>query len=199
LETKDRILKKADEICRRVGLRAMTLDEIASQLSISKKTIYQFFEDKDNLVDAIMALEIANTTNDCMICCETAENAVDEFFLSLEAMKQDMKDLNPIVLHDLEKFHFKTFTKFMNFKNEFFYNIVSNNLQKGIQEGLYLPDIEIEILTKLRLETMMLPFQQESFPANKYDFIKVNNTICKHFLYGILTEKGRKLLSNYKI
>ncbi len=197
MEIKDRILSKADTICRKIGFRAMTLDFIATDLGISKKTIYQYFKDKDELVDSIMNLEIENTKNDCLVCQDASENAVDEFFLMLEAMAQDMKDTNPIILHDLQKFHFSTFTKLMNLKKEFFYDLISTNLKRGIEEGLFLTELDIDVLTKLRMESMFLFLQQEVFPTDQYDFLKVNEIITKHFLYGILTDKGRQILSKY--
>jgi TetR/AcrR family transcriptional regulator, cholesterol catabolism regulator len=198
LEIRERIIQKADEICRKVGFRAMTLDEIASQLSISKKTIYQYFKDKDELVDQIMEIEIKQTKEDCLMCSESAENAIDEYMMSLEIMCQDMRDTNPILLHDLQKFYYPTFLKLFELKNSFFTSIVSHNLRRGIEEGIYEKEIDIDILTKMRIETIMLPLQQEIFPADKYDFVKVNEVMLYHFLNGIITDKGRILLKEYK-
>jgi TetR/AcrR family transcriptional regulator, cholesterol catabolism regulator len=196
LETRARILHKADEICRKVGFRAMTLDEICSQLSISKKTIYQFFSDKDELVEAVMDLEIERSKVECTQAVEDSEHAIHEFMLAIDQMTRDFKDINPIVLHDLQKFHFKTYQKMMDFNDTFYGSIISNNLKRGIKEGYYREDIDVEIMTKLRIATMMLPFEQDKFPASKFDFIKTQKTISLHFLHGIITNKGRDILQN---
>jgi TetR/AcrR family transcriptional regulator, cholesterol catabolism regulator len=197
LELRERILKKADEICRKVGFRAMTLDEISSQLSISKKTIYQYFQDKDDMVDAIIASEIEQSMSECNVACDNCENAIHEFMMAIEMMTTHMNDTNPILVHDLQKFHHKTFTKLLNMKEKFYANIISDNLQRGIAEGYYMSDINVEVLTKIRLETMMMPFNQDIFPSSKFDFITTSKVISFHFLNGIVTDKGRKLIEKY--
>jgi AcrR family transcriptional regulator len=176
----------------------MTMDDIASQLSISKKTIYLYFADKDALVDAIMDIEINKSKSDCIECSNRSENAIHEIILSLESMSKDMSDTNPIVLHDLQKFYYPTFLKLVNLKNQFFAKIISDNLYRGIKEGYYEEDINVDVLTKMRIETIMLPLQQDIFPTDKFDFIKVNEIIIMHFIKGIVTERGRKLLAKYK-
>jgi TetR/AcrR family transcriptional regulator, cholesterol catabolism regulator len=198
LDLQDRILEKADEICRKVGFRSMTLDEISSQLSISKKTIYQYFKDKDALVDAIMASEIERAKVDCNEACAISDNALHEFMLAIEKMTNHMKDTNPILVHDLQKFHHNTFDKFLNMKNDFFATIISNNLKRGIEEGYYMANINVDILSKFRLESMLMPFNQELFPSSHYNFITIAKVISSHFLQGILTDKGRKIIEKYK-
>jgi TetR/AcrR family transcriptional regulator, cholesterol catabolism regulator len=197
LELRDRILGKADEICRKVGFRSMTLDEISSQLSISKKTIYQYFDDKDGLVDAIMDSEIERAMVDCNEACAISDNAPHEFILAVEKMTNHMKDTNPILVHDLQKFHHKTFDKFLNMKNDFFTKIISNNLKRGIDEGYYMANINVDILSKIRLESMMMPFNQQLFPSSQYNFITIARVISFHFLQGIMTDKGRQLIEKY--
>ena len=71
MEIKDRIQEKATELFMRFGIRSVSMDDIATQLGMSKKTIYQFFADKDELVDAVMAANIQKTQGECVKC--TAE------------------------------------------------------------------------------------------------------------------------------
>ena len=197
MEIKERILLKADELCRKFGFRAVTMDELSSQLGMSKKTIYQFYEDKDALVDAIMENEINNTQKDCTICGDMAENAIDEIFLTMELITQDFKDINPIVIHDLSKFYPSTFNKFRHHKDDFIYTVIKNNMLRGIREGLYRENLNVDVLTKLRLETMMLAFDQQVFPSEKYNLIQVTSVLIEHFLFGIVTEKGHQLINEY--
>ncbi len=198
LEQKDRILHKSLELFSKYGFRAITMDEICTQLGISKKTLYQFYSDKDSLIDECMEMDMDNSKSDCVIATEMSENAVDEIFITLEFITQEFKDLNPIVMHDLKKFYPVTYDKLQNHINNFYYTIIHNNLQKGISEGLYRKNLEIDILTKFRLSTILLGFDQNIYPSEKYSLIKVTEILLEHFLYGIVTEEGFKLINEYK-
>ncbi|MFY8091573.1 MAG: TetR/AcrR family transcriptional regulator [Chitinophagaceae bacterium] len=198
MDTKDRILHKADELFRKFGLRAVTLDEIASNLGISKKTIYQFFADKDALVDEIMMQEFAKTNNDCELCKTRAQNAVEEIFLLMQHLDDDFRNLNPLILHDLKKFHHTTFIKFNQYMHENMVKMIMENIEKGIEEGNYRNDFDIEILARFRMASIWLMFDQEIFPASKYNLVNLSHQIMEHFLHGIVSEKGYQLINKYK-
>jgi TetR/AcrR family transcriptional regulator, cholesterol catabolism regulator len=174
------------------------MDEICNQIGISKKTIYQFYSDKDTLVDECMEMDMCNGKSECTIAAEMAENAVDEIFITLEFINQEFKDLNPIVMHDLKKFYPATFTKLNDHINKFYYSVIYTNLEKGISEGLYRKDLDLDVITKFRLNTIFLGFDQNAYPSDKYNLVKVTETLLEHFLYGIVTEKGLKLINEYK-
>ncbi len=198
MDTKERILKKADELFRKFGLRAVTLDEIASNLGISKKTIYQFFADKDALVDEIMMQEFAKSNNDCELCKSKASNAVEEIFLLMQLLDEDFRNLNPLILHDLKKFHPNTYVKFIEYMHENMVKMIVENIEKGIVEGNYRNDFDVEILARFRMASIWLMFDQEVFPASKYNLVKISHQIMEHFLYGIASEKGFQLINKYK-
>lgn len=198
LDVKNRILTCAEDLYRKIGFRAVTMDQLSSQMGISKKTIYQFFTDKDELVDAIMDSEISKRQKDCSLIHEEAENAIHEIFITMNMLTEDFQEINPIVIHDLRKFHPMTFDKFQRHKNEFLYQVISKNLQRGKEEGLYRPEIDVDVLTKLRLETAMMVFDQDIFPSDKYNIVRVTAVIMDHFLHGVVTEKGLQFIDKYK-
>ena len=198
MDVKNRILHCAEDLYRKIGFRAVTLDQLSSQMGISKKTIYQFFTDKDELVDAIMESEISKRQKDCTLVHEEAENAIHEIFLTMAMLTDDFQDINPIVIHDLRKFHPATFDKFQRHKNEFLYQVISKNLQRGKEEGLYRAEIDVDVITKLRLETAMMVFDQDIFPSDKYNLLRVTNAIMDHFLHGVVTQTGLQYIDQYK-
>src|SRR5436190_17973674 len=106
---KQRIQLKARELFMRYGLRSVTLDEIAGQIGISKKTLYQFFEDKDALVEAVMQAEMSYMQAQCKKQSLESENAIEEIFKDMDAMEPVMDSMNPQIVFDLEKFYPKTF------------------------------------------------------------------------------------------
>ena len=134
---KERIQQKARELFMRYGFRSVTMDEIAGQTGVSKKTLYQFFEDKDALVEAVMQGELAYMQTQCTKQVKEAENAIQEIFLDMDAMEDVMDALNPQIIFDLEKFYPRTFEKFKKHKNNFLLDIIKKNLERGIEEELY--------------------------------------------------------------
>lgn len=198
METKERIIQEATHLFLRLGIRSVSMDEIATQLGISKKTVYQHFEDKDQLVDLVLQEQIKHMQAETIHTVESAANAIEEIFNTMDMMVKHSRNMNPMVLFDLHKYHFGSFQKFAAYKNDFLLNIISNNLRKGVEEGLYRNDIHVEILAKFRLETLMIGFNMDAFPSDKYNVTEVSLVIIENFLYGLATEKGFNLIESYK-
>ena len=198
MEIKDRIQEKARELFMRFGIRSVSMDDIATQLGMSKKTIYQFFADKDQLVDAVMAANIQQTQEDCQQCSHASANAVEEIFLTMEMIQEQFRNMNPMILYDLQKFHISAFQKLTAHKNEFLLSIIRKNIDKGIAEGLYRKDLNADILSKFRLESMMVAFNMDLFPPSKYNLAEVTQVLIEHFLFGLATIEGHQLILKYQ-
>lgn len=174
------------------------MDELASQLGISKKTIYHYYEDKNSIVHDVMTGIIAKSQNTCMFSSVQAENAVHEIFITMDQIKNDFQNLNPIIIHDLEKYFPETFEMFKVHKSQFIYKLIYDNLVKGKLQGLYRTELNEDIMTKFRIESILLGFNQNIFPAEKYKLTDVTFAILEHFIYGIATPEGHKLIEKYK-
>lgn len=198
MDPKERIQAKAHEIFLRLGIRSVSMDDIAVQLGISKKTIYQYFEDKDALVDAIIAQEIHCMENDCLATAGKAKDAIHEILITLEQTLEQFSQMNPIVLHDLHKFHPASFQRIKQHKQEFLLSMISNNLKRGIGEGLFRPELDVDIMSRFRLESMMLAFNVDLFPSKQYSLVKITQQLIEHFVYGIATVKGHALIDTYR-
>jgi AcrR family transcriptional regulator len=173
------------------------MDEIAVQCGVSKKTIYQAFADKDALVSAIMEEHIEKAEKNCMHVQQHSENAIHEIFLSLDWVHQMFDGVNPIMLYDLRKYYTNIFQKLEVHKAHFLADIFRKNFERGIEEGLYRPEIKIDILVPLRIHTMTLVFEHDLFPSNKYTLYDIDKEITLLELYGIVTSKGHKLIEKY--
>ena len=198
MEVRDRIKQKADELFRRYGIRSITMDEIANQLGISKKTIYQSFVDKDELVDEVITDLLVYNKERCNRDRFKAMSAIQEVFLAMEMMDEMFENMNPAILYDLERNHPQTFKKFQHHKHSFLYMVIKENIERGKKEELYRGDINTDIVAKIRLETMMLPFNQEIFPKNKFSLVDLEQQMIEYFLFGIASPKGYKLILKYK-
>jgi len=195
----DRILNKARELMFQTGVKHVTMDELANQLGISKKTIYQYFKDKDALVSSIVEFELANHALICNQSMKLADNAVHEIFLLMSVIQEMFNRMNPLALFEIEKYYPMAFEKIKNHKDDFIFSMISANLEKGIAEGLYRKDVDVTILSKYRLETSLIPFNIHVFHPSKFDMLQVNLQIIEHFVYGVATLEGHKLMDNYKL
>ena len=194
---RDRIKQKAEELYMKYGIRSVSMDDIAAQLGMSKKTIYQYFADKDELVDAVVEDEISHMQGDCMQCSQMAQNAIHEIFITLDSVIDQFSNMNPMLLHDMEKFHHNAYQRFRKHKIEFLLKIIYSNLERGIREGLFRPELNLEIISKFRLESMMIAFDVNLFPASRYTLAGVTKEIIEHYLYGVASLKGHKLILQY--
>jgi AcrR family transcriptional regulator len=194
----ERILLKARDLMFQTGIRQVTMDGLATQLGMSKKTIYQYYKDKDDLVKAVVDFELKNHQQLCLHCESKADNAVHEMFLVMETMKEMTKTMNPGSMMELEKYFPTAFDIIKNHKDEFFLSLIKQNLIKGMEQGFYRSDLDVEILSRYRLETIFIPFNLYAFPVTKFDPIKVHTQLMEHFVYGLMTEKGYEIMLQYK-
>jgi TetR/AcrR family transcriptional regulator, cholesterol catabolism regulator len=198
VETQQRIKEQAKALFTKYGIRSVSMDNIAGDLGMSKKTIYQFFADKDELVDAVVEQDIRDMQTDCNFCFSESSDAIDEIFMTMDRILDHFSELNPMLLYDLHKFHFNSFKKFKENKDTFLLEIIRKNILRGIQEGLYRPDLNVEVLSRYRLESMMAPFNIDVFPPSKFNLADVTLCIIEHFVFGLTTLKGYNLILQYQ-
>jgi TetR/AcrR family transcriptional regulator, cholesterol catabolism regulator len=198
MEAKERILVKSHELFNRYGIRSVSMDDIAAQLGMSKKTLYQYYTDKDDLVNAVFDTVLITNKSQCSDCIRKGENAIHEVFLSFDMVEEMLKNMNPSVMFDMQKYHPSAFKKFDDFRNGFLYKVIKANLERGIREELYRQDIDTEVLSRYRLHSVLLSFSQEVFPSNKTNLAYIEQQLLESFLYGLATPKGQKLIQKYK-
>jgi AcrR family transcriptional regulator len=197
MDVKERIMVKSEELFMQYGIRSVSMDDIANHLGMSKKTLYQYYADKDELVDAVVDSHIKSIQKDCLGSRQDAKDAIHEIFITMERIMVQFSNMNPMLLYDLEKFHFRSYQRFRDHKDKFLAQVIYENLQWGIEDELYRPDIDVDVLTKFRIESMMIPFNVAVFPPGKYNLGELSEKIIEHFVYGVATIKGHKLIQKY--
>jgi TetR/AcrR family transcriptional regulator, cholesterol catabolism regulator len=197
MEAKERIMVKADELFMKYGIRSVSMDDIANSLGMSKKTLYQYYGDKDELVDAVVEAHIKKMQTDCVKCRKDAKDAIHEIFIAMDRILEQFNNMNPMLVFDLEKFHFRSYERFREYKDTFLGQMISENIEWGIEDELYRPELDIDLISKFRLESMMIPFDVSEFPPGKYNVAELSAKIMEHFVYGLATIKGHKLIQKY--
>lgn len=196
-ETKQRIQQAAHDLVIQYSIRSVSMDDIAASLGMSKKTIYQYFKDKDELVESVVEDVIHSNQCICNADRQNADNAVHEIFLVMDMMVEMFKTMNPSILFDMQKYHPAAFIKFQKHRNEYLYNMVKQNLVRGITEELFRPEVNVETMARFRVETMLIAFNPEFQRSVKQSLLEVEKEIIIHYLFGIVTLKGYKLVLKY--
>jgi AcrR family transcriptional regulator len=197
MDAKERILEKATDLFMRYGIRSITMDEIAGQLGISKKTIYQFFTDKDELVEGVVDQEIHCNELKSDRFRKGSENAVHEIFIAVEEMAEMLKSMNPLIMYDLEKHHPKAHRKYRDHIQQFMYTAIKDNLRRGISEELYRQELNADIVSRHRIESAFMAFNQDVFPHSRYRVSDVCFELALLFLHGITNLRGKNLIEKY--
>ena len=196
--TKEKILNGAIELFMKYGVRSISMDDIARHLSVSKKTLYQHFVDKEDLVTLASEMHIEGNKKQYEDLTATAVNAIDELAKISQCLRKDMTEMNPSLLFDLKKYHPRAWNVWLDHKNRYIRDSVSRNIKQGIQEGYFRPDVNAEILALVRIESIPFAFDERIFPRDKFNLAEVQLQIFDHFVYGLCTEKGRELYQTYR-
>jgi len=193
LDNKDKILKGTEDLFMKYGVRSISMDDIARHLSVSKKTLYQHFDDKEELVTLVSKSHLERNAKEIESIQSTAENSIEELARISVCIKKNMEGLNPAMLFDLQKFHPKAWGVWLDFKNKFIRESVVRNLKQGIEDGYIRPEIDLELMAIMRIELIQLSFNPDVFPRERFNPVEVHGQIFDHFVFGLVTEKGRKL------
>lgn len=198
LDIKDKILKGTEDLFMKYGVRSISMDDIARHLSVSKKTLYQYFADKDELVTTVSKSLLEKSTKQYDELRLNSSNSIEELSKLSVCMKKDMEEINPALLYDLQKFHPKAWNVWIDHKHKFIQQSVVRNLKQGIEDGYIRPEVDPEILALVRIELVQLAFNQDLFPRERFNLAEVQLQIFEHFVFGVVTDKGRKLYLKYK-
>lgn len=174
------------------------MDDVARACGISKKTLYQHFENKDELIIAAIHMHQEQDKEEFGKIKSDAANALEELFNISLCLREHIAQVNPSLIYDLQKYHPGPWEEFQKFKKKFVLAQVASNLEQGIKEGYYRQDIDPEILAILRVESVYMAFNDQVFPAKKFDMVKVQMQVFGHFVQGILSESGRQLYQRYE-
>src|ERR1700742_1912658 len=194
----ERIVSGSSDLFLQAGIKSVTMDDIARHLGMSKKTIYQFFKDKNELVIALVKKKLKDDEEQMNAIISSAGNVIEEMINMMKCSEEIFSRINPIVIHDMQKYHPDAWKQFQDFKAGVVIRTLEELLTKGIKQGYIRPDIDVKIMARMRVNQVELGFNPAVFPVAEFSAWKVQYQFLEHFNYGICTLKGYKLLNQYK-
>ena len=170
------------------------MDDLARELGISKKTIYKFFGDKNDLIRSIIEMKTEMDKAICMNCTQHSENAIDELFNVSQLVVEHLTNINPTVFYDLRKYHPDAWAVMDKHKWQFVLSMIQENISRGIDEGLYRLEIRPEIIGRLYVSATEAVLDASIFQWPEFKFQQVFIEMVQFHLFGMVSEKGRKYL-----
>lgn len=193
-EKKLEILERASLVYMKYGIKTVTMDDLARELGISKKTIYKYFEDKNDLIRSIIELKTEMDKAICINCMQYSENAIDDLFSLSQVVIEHFNSINPTVFYDLRKYHPDAWEIMEEHKWKFVLEMISDNIKRGIKEGLYRKELNSEILSRLYVASTDAVLNASIFPWPEFKFQEVFSEMIELQLNGMVNEKGKKYL-----
>lgn len=176
------------------GMKAMTMDDIALELHVSKKTLYKYVKNRSELVTKCIKLRIHKEIENRTMLQSAGLNAVEENLKIAEFTTQVLAKTNANAHSDLEKYFPTAFQLIIDYKNNFLFESVLKNIEKGINEGLYCVKLNAKILAKMYIAKIDLVIDGKTFPPEEFNFKEVLFQIVIHHMRGMATTKGIALI-----
>lgn len=194
MDLRENILTKARTMFMRYGIRSVTMDDLARDLGISKKTLYQHIDNKEDLIKQIFEYDMHEERQLVEELVKTSPNAIEEIFGLARYVIAQLRELSDTVVYDLQKYYGIIWKKMEALHQELTTQTIKENLKRGIEEGLYRKGLNIEIVAKLYSGNISLIIDEGLFPLKKFNKENLFRVFIKYHLHGIVSEKGLKYL-----
>lgn len=191
---KDAILKKAAEMFLKLGFKSVTMDDIAAAMSISKKTIYQHFGTKPELVAASTIHIFETICEGIDAICALNYNPIEEMFAIKDLLIKHVSKENASPIFQLQKYYPEVHYNMREKQLEKMEDCTITNLKKGIEMGLYRADIDVDFIARMNFVGAVAIKDLELFPVSKFDSDELQHKFLNYHLRGIVSEKGLVVL-----
>ena len=194
---KEDILRTAVELFLTYGFKSVTMDDIANAQGISKKTIYQYFDNKTILVEETVMYLFQTISSGIEDIRDLEKNPIEEIFEIKRFLMRNLKDEKSSPQYQLEKYYPKIFKDIKEKQFCVMEDCVGCNLERGIKNGLYRSNINIDFISKIYFSSMMVLKDRALFPLDLYSMQTLMDNYLEYHLRGICTSKGLDYLNNY--
>jgi AcrR family transcriptional regulator len=193
-----RILESCQELFFKHGVRTITMDDIAAHLGISKKTIYQYFDTKEEIVVEVARQYVEREKQEFETIRAATADPLDESIQLMLYTSRTLGTASPTLPDEVSKYFPEAWKLLYDFNRNYYIGVTRENILRGQAAGLYRPDIDAEILARIHVELHPFLFTSSFFPPEQFPPERVHLQYAMHFLYGICTPQGLQLLEEYK-
>ena len=192
---REKIIHKSTNLFLNLGFKSVTMDDIASEMGISKKTIYVHFPNKTKLVEVttMNLFEMISHGIDCI--CELNKNPIEELYDIKRFVMEHLKDEKSSPQYQLKKYYPKIYSTLKKKQFEVMHGCVNENLKRGINQGLYRETLNIEFITRIYFNSILAIKDTDLFPLKIFSMNMLMENYLEYHLRGICTEKGTKKLN----
>ncbi len=193
----DRIIENAAELYNKVGIKSISMDDVARELGISKKTLYQHISDKKDLVRKVCNYELKKKREAFMQISQNSHNAVEEIIEVNKLVLHLIKDYSPTKFYDLKKYYPDIYKQIRQEQRENMFRSMVANLRKGKEEGLFREDLDEVVIAKLYISRVEYPLESDLLSAEEFTSPRFIIQSFIYHIHGIANEKGLKLVEAY--
>lgn len=179
---------------QKYGIKSVTMDDVAHELGISKKTLYHYVKDKNDLVEHVVNLELEEGPMSSKNADWDQLNAIEEMLEVHKMVDRMIKTHNPSTEYDLKKYYPEEYQKVQKVRRERIYNFMLNNIRKGKNEGLYRPEINEEYITKMHVSRVEHAFDNNIFTSDEMSSSALFYEVFIYHIRGVASEKGIEFL-----
>lgn len=188
------ILEKVTALYMKYGIKSITMDDIARELGISKKTLYLYVENKNDLVEKVVDYVTNQKECDFNNIDKKEMNAVEKLLEVNMHIIKTMKDYNPATEYDLKKYYPELYAKIHTLRKERMHQSILENIKKGKEEGLYRAELKEEIIARLQVSRFMNMHEDEIFSQNDIQRSEFIHELFIYHIHGIANAKGLEIL-----
>ena len=193
MDTKEKILHTTFELFMKYGIKSVSMDDISSELRMSKKTLYQYFENKDDLVMQVITKYIEDDEKEIAEITKNSINAIDEMVAISRYVLFFLRKMKPSLIYDLKKYH-RSSWQIMDEKHfKSVQSIIKNNLERGKKEGLYREEINPEIIATFYSKVTEIVVDESVFPISKFRHQDLFISHVNYHMRGIVNEEGKSM------
>jgi len=174
------------------------MDDIAREMGMSKKTLYQYVDNKTDLIEQIFQQHAEEEKKVIERIRHDSADAIDEILRIARYVVAQMREMAPTTVYDLQKYYRNTWKQMDALHQRHVYTVIKDNLERGIRQGVYRSNLNPDIVAKLYVGKTSLVADEEMFPAREYNIQNLYWEYINYHIRGIASAEGQRLLEKYK-
>ena len=198
VEVRERIIVEAGVLFGKFGIRSMTMDSLAEEMGISKRTIYERFKDKDTLLLEVINYYQNQTKEEALRTIDESDNVIEALFRIMKQTVNRVTQMNPLFFHDFKKYHRKVYREFAHPGEIRDFSITQKLFETGMEQGIFRDDLHMDIVNRALHALFDLFGHDSSLVGAGFDHKDLFEHMIIPYFRGLSTKKGRKLLQDYK-